>query len=415
MDDLSELPLATPTGKAARDRDGLHKRRGIWYYCLTIGGRRRFFSTGTRIYKEARLIYQKALKDLEEGRLPSDRGKLPFDKAADDWMRRRVLDGKADNTIRTDRERLQPVRAYFGATRLRDFTLEGIYEYRRTRTGSVGPRTINLEVKVLRMILAGAKCWSKIGADYKPLPVNRQGPGIALSEDELQHLIETASSRPQWDAAFLAAWIAANTTMRGGEIKKLRHRSVDLVSGLVRVERQMTKTDGGCREIPLNPEARKVFEMLIERANALGSSAPDHFLFPAYLFRRTKDPIPAKGTGYDPTRPVKTWRTAWRSLRKAAGFPKFRFHDLRHTAITTMAVNGVPIPSIQAVAGHMSSEMTRHYTHVSNQAKAAAVAELGVFRHKTSRTGDTRVNEGIGFGEAVMISPRQFSCTFACT
>jgi integrase len=155
------------------------------------------------------------------------------------------------------------------------------------------------------------------------------------------------------------------------------------------VARQTTKTDGGCREIPLNPEAQNVFEILIDRAKKLGSSAPDHFLFPAYLFRRTKDLVSAKGTGYDPTQPVKTWRTAWRSLRKAAGFPKFRFHDLRHTAITTMAVKNVPIPSIMAVAGHLSPEMTRHYTHVSNQAKAAAVGKPGVFRGKRDKSANT--------------------------
>jgi integrase len=389
MNDLSELPLVEPTGKARRDRDGLHKRRGYWYYSLVVNGRRRFFSTRTKNYKEARVIYLKALKDHEEGRLPSDRGKLAFSKAADDWMLRRALDGKAENTLRTDRERLKPVKQYFGTVQLRNITLEQIYEYRRSRVGQAGPRTINLEVKVLRMILADAKCWSNIGADYKPLRENRRGPGIALNEDQLRHLIETASSKPEWDAAFLAAWIAANTTMRGGEIKKLRHRSVDLVAGIVRIERETTKTDGGCREIPLNPEAQEVFAMVIERAYKLGSSAPDHFLFPAYSFRRTKAITPAKGTGYDPTRSVKTWRTAWRSLRKTAGLPNFRFHDLRHTTITLMAIKNVPIPSIMAVAGHLSPEMTRHYTHVSDQAKAAAVAKLGVFRSEEKSVENT--------------------------
>lgn len=77
---------------------------------------------------------------------------------------------------------------------------------------------------------------------------------------------------------------------------------------------------------------------------------------------------------------MKTWRSVWRSLREAPGFPRLRFHDLRHTAITIMALNKIPVPSIMAVAGHVSPEMTRHYTHISNQAKAAAVATLGVFR-----------------------------------
>ncbi len=178
--------------------------------------------------------------------------------------------------------------------------------------------------------------------------------------------------------------------MRGGEIKKLRHRSVDLAQEVVRVERNTTKTDEGCREIPLNTEALNVVALVVERAIRLGSNEPDHFLFPAYMSRYTKRPECARALGYDPTRPVKTWRTAWRSLRKAAGLPKFRFHDLRHTAIANMAINGVPIPSIMAVAGHMSPEMTNHYTHVSTKAKAAAVATRGVFPPSQSNQAQAR-------------------------
>ena len=43
----------------------------------------------------------------------------------------------------------------------------------------------------------------------------------------------------------------------------------------------------------------------------------------------------------DPTRPMTSWRTAWRSLRKAAGLPHVRFHDGRHTALTRLAEKGV--------------------------------------------------------------------------
>src|SRR5206468_9010008 len=52
--------------------------------------------------------------------------------------------------------------------------------------------------------------------------------------------------------------------------------------------------------------------------------------------------LACKGAGYDPTRPAKGWRSAWRSLKKAAGMPKLRFHDLRHTCITKLAEAGVP-------------------------------------------------------------------------
>jgi hypothetical protein len=55
-----------------RDNDGLHKRRGIWYYCLTINGQRRFFSTSTHNYQEARKVRANAMKAQLENRLPTD-------------------------------------------------------------------------------------------------------------------------------------------------------------------------------------------------------------------------------------------------------------------------------------------------------------------------------------------------------
>lgn len=377
--DLSTLPVVKTRGKK-KDRDGLHKRRGIWEYKLFVDGNWRAFSTGTTEYQQAREIRDAAKSNQKKGLLPSDRGKLKFSEASQDWLRRRVEDGLAENTIRTDKERLVPVTKAFGEVRLKDFTMERIYAYRRSRMGTAGPRTINLEVKVIRQVLQDAKCWARIGQDYKPLKEDKRGPGVALDESQLQHLIEIASSKPQWQTAFLGAWIAANTTMRGCEIKRARLRNVNLAAELVFVDREMTKTDGGVREIPLNDEAQQVFALALERARLLGASEADHFLFPAFEFRRTQSGNNTKGTGHNPARPMKSWRTAWRSLRKAAGLPSFRFHDLRHTAITTMAVKGTPILTIMAVAGHLSPEQTRHYTHIGNRFKRSAVSTLGVFR-----------------------------------
>jgi integrase len=62
-------------------------------------------------------------------------------------------------------------------------------------------------------------------------------------------------------------------------------------------------------------------------------------------------------TGFDPTRHVNSWRTAWRTLTKKAGLPGFRFHDLRHCAITQLAENGTSDSTIMAIAGHVSRRM----------------------------------------------------------
>src|ERR1700755_572831 len=84
----------------------------------------------------------------------------------------------------------------------------------------------------------------------------------------------------------------------------------------------------------------------------------------------------------------KTFRTAWRSLVKAAAkragdeaaklalesgadpeaarrsaarpFRGFRFHDLRHQSITEMGEAGIPEAAMQSIAGHLSKKMLDH-------------------------------------------------------
>jgi integrase len=115
---------------------------------------------------------------------------------------------------------------------------------------------------------------------------------------------------------------------------------------------------------------------LLERARKLGASEPEHYLFPAFKFRHTKEGQQAAGAGFDPTQPMKTWRTAWRNLTKAAGLQGLRFHDLRHDCITRLAEAGVPEQTLMSIAGHVSREMLEHYSHIRIQAKRDAVAAL---------------------------------------
>jgi integrase len=122
---------------------------------------------------------------------------------------------------------------------------------------------------------------------------------------------------------------------------------------------------------------------------------------PADLSRHTKSTDRLKGgRGFDPTRHQTSWRTSWRSLRRAASnrilekakkenrnltteeqdslkvFQNVRFHDLRHTFVTQMGERGVPLPVVQAMVGHLSARMVRYYTHISNRAARAAVELL---------------------------------------
>jgi integrase len=66
-------------------------------------------------------------------------------------------------------------------------------------------------------------------------------------------------------------------------------------------------------------------------------------------------------------------------------FQTLRFHNLRHSFITAMAERNVPLPVVMAMVGHMSPEMTRHYTHISDNASRRAVELLGNLWGKSMR------------------------------
>jgi integrase len=62
--------------------------------------------------------------------------------------------------------------------------------------------------------------------------------------------------------------------------------------------------------------------------------------------------------------------------RAAEPFRGFRFHDLRHQAITEMAEAGASDATIMAVAGHLDRAMMEHYSHVRMAVKRDALGKL---------------------------------------
>src|SRR5258706_5237663 len=153
---MEEVPKPPePASPNARDKDGLHKRRGIWHYKLKIAGKWKEVSTKKTNYQAARKIRQEALQAQEEGRLPTDYGKLVFEKASEDWLAERE-NMVAPKTQRIDKERLVALKLHFGGVRLCDVTGDAVRAFQVKRAAKVSTRTVNLETKVLRMILRRA-------------------------------------------------------------------------------------------------------------------------------------------------------------------------------------------------------------------------------------------------------------------
>ena len=61
-------------------------------------------------------------------------------------------------------------------------------------------------------------------------------------------------------------------------------------------------------------------------------------------------------------------------------FPRLRFHDLRHHAITELAESQASDATIMAIAGHVSRQMLEHYSHVRLDLKRKALEALSTQR-----------------------------------
>lgn len=350
------------------DNDGLHRRRGIWHYRLRVDGKLRELSTRTTNYAEARKVRAAAVEAERQGRRPTDLARARFEQAAEDWLAGRKLT-VAPKTYASDKIRLKFVQRAFSGRRLEELVANGgalIRQYQLTRSAKVGPRTNNMELSVIRLILKSARLWRQVADDIRALREPGGGPGRALAQEEEARLWAAAASRDERGLAYWCGMLAANTTMRGCEIKGLRLGDVDLAARLLKIRRASTKTDAGCRLIPLNTPAQWALARLLERANSLGSTLPNHYLLPHRV----------QGQRYDPTQHQLTWRSAWRKLTRAAGLHGLRFHDLRHHSITRLAEAGVPEQTLMAIAGHVSRKMLEHYSHIRVQAKRDAVQLL---------------------------------------
>lgn len=77
----------------------------------------------------------------------------------------------------------------------------------------------------------------------------------------------------------------------------------------------------------------------------------------------------------EPTRPWES-RAAWLAVLEKAKIEDFRFHDLRHTAASYLAMNGASTNEIAEVLGHKTLAMVKRYSHLSEVHTAGVVEKM---------------------------------------
>lgn len=312
---------------------------------------------------------------------------LPFSAAAELWKltRKTYLKPRALDMYRQYiKKGLLP---FFGEMRLKDIHSGHLRDYQQwrqtprpeqytTKSGEVksritraGASCINHELNCLSQILRHAGLWHYLKDFYEPLPLPKWTPPRVLTPEQEVRLFRVAASNPEWLVAYLCATVTANTTASGCELRGLRLR--DIREGVLYIPSDSAKNEFRARIIPLNDQARAAVDRLIARAHSLGSCRPDQFLLPFRI---------ARGV-YDPDKPTKGWRTAFREIRAAAGLPWLRPHDLRHHAITKLLERpDVSEETVKAIAGHVSARILQHYSHIRIEAKRKALETLSILQ-----------------------------------
>lgn len=188
--------------------------------------------------------------------------------------------------------------------------------------------------------------------------------GKALSREEETRLLEACEPNP---LLHTVVTLALNTALRKNEIRTLRWSQIDFFRKELTVGQ--AKTDAGSgRLIPLYPLG---FAALLKWAGRFAETKPENCVFPACESAGIERDNPSTER-IDPSRPIKSWRSAWRAALKRAGL-QIRFHDLRHTCVTKLAEGQASEQTLMAIAGHVSRKMLEHYSHIRMEAKRRAL------------------------------------------
>ena len=171
-----------------------------------------------------------------------------------------------------------------------------------------------------------------------------------MSKEEIDQLLQKCSRSLR-----LAVVVALNTGLRKSELQSLRWGDIYYEQEVIRI---CNSENGEPRDIPMN-EAVKVAILSMPRH-------PEG----AYVFCG-KDGIPYN------------FRKAFETAVKRAGISDFRWHDLRHTYASHLAMAGVDLNTIRELLGHKSLAMTQRYSHLSKGHKAKAAGIL----HRRLGTG----------------------------
>jgi integrase len=242
-----------------------------------------------------------------------------------------------------------------GAYRLSTLTPFILSECRdRLHSGGRKHATVNRYLAALNHVFTTAvKEWGWLQSN--PLQKVRKlseprGRVRFLSVDERVRLLEACLAVPQKPLCQLVV-LALATGARKGELLGIMCKDVDLERKCISIH---DTKNGESRRLSLSSAA---LALVAERMEAKHHRQ-------VYLFEHPRTHRPYE------------MDDAWDFARKRAGLPDFRFHDLRHTFASYMAMNGASLAEIAEALGHKTLNMVKRYAHLSESHTSAVIREM---------------------------------------
>jgi len=218
-----------------------------------------------------------------------------------------------------------------------------------------GPATVNRYISALSHLMSIAyKEWEWITENpcVKLSKLKESRGRVRFLSDEERQALLAECKRSKSKHLYPVVVLALSTGARLGEIMSLTWDQVDFSKGLITLHE--TKNNER-RIIPLTGHAKDILRdwSKVRRLNT-------NLLFPNSRY---------------PGQPIDI-RSPWNTAVANAQIEDFRFHDLRHSAASYLAMNGATLAEIAEVLGHKTLQMVKRYAHLSEAHTSTVVASM---------------------------------------
>lgn len=304
---------------------------------------------------DARRWAHRTESDLREGRhFPGSIAKRHTVGDLLDRYCESVLSQKAFNTPISQRPQLLWWKERIGHLSLCDVTPAVIAENRDVLTQIFKTSTVNRYLATLSHTFTMAiREWGWV--DSNPSINVTRPPGTQLRirflDDNERRRLLAACKESRNQHLYTVVVLALSTGARKMELLSLRWPDVDLRRGMITLHDTKNKE---CRALPLTGRALELMREHV-RVRRLDTN----LVFP----------------NQDGTAPAEI-KTAWQIARNKAEITNFRFHDLRHSCASYLAMNGASLAEIAEVLGHKTLGMVKRYAHLSEKHTAGVVARM---------------------------------------